>query len=122
MRLLTTILLSALFMLVASKELTYLAIFKANQTYIAENYCVNKGVKSCAGHCKLKQIIAKDLNEDRDSQVPIQMQEPVEWYYLPTELADWNFDLLLSKKLAFYDYQHNLSSLYRASLLRPPIV
>ena len=54
------------------KEAVYIALFQANQAYIAENFCENKNIlediseRTCQGKCYVQKIIVEQ-NENQDT-------------------------------------------------------
>ena len=59
--------------LLTVKEAVYIALFQANQNYIAENFCENKSIleeiseRTCQGKCYVQKIIVKNTNQDTNS-------------------------------------------------------
>jgi hypothetical protein len=59
--------------LLTVKEAVYIALFQANQNYIAENFCENKSIleeiseRTCQGKCYVQKIIVENTNQDTNS-------------------------------------------------------
>ncbi len=61
--------------LITLKEAVYIALFQANQDYIAENYCENKDIlqeiseRTCQGKCYVQKVIVESNNNDSQNQI-----------------------------------------------------
>lgn len=61
--------------LITVKEAVYIALFQANQDYIAENLCENKDItqdiseRTCQGKCYVQKVIVESNQNDSDNQI-----------------------------------------------------
>ena len=79
--------------LLTVKEAVYIALFQANQNYIAENFCENKSIleeiseRTCQGKCYVQKIIIENTNQDTNS------------HFVPT--LDWKKTTLIVNYFTF---------------------
>lgn len=70
MKIVLTTSLLFLISLITVKEVVYIALFKANQSYIALNYCENDDLldkiseKTCQGKCYVQKIIVENNSQN----------------------------------------------------------
>lgn len=61
--------------LITVKEAVYIALFQANQDYIAENFCENKDItqdiseRVCQGKCYVQKVIVESNQNDSQDQI-----------------------------------------------------
>jgi hypothetical protein len=61
--------------LITIKEAVYIALFQANQDYIAENFCENKNIledikdRTCQGKCYVQKIIVENNTDDTNNHL-----------------------------------------------------
>lgn len=61
--------------LITVKEAVYIALFQANQDYIAENLCENKDItqdiseRTCQGKCYVQKVIVESNQNNSDNQL-----------------------------------------------------
>ena len=78
MKIVLTTSLLFLISLITVKEMVYIALFKANQSYIALNYCENDDLldnisnRTCQGKCYVQKIIVENNSESstNDQAIP----------------------------------------------------
>lgn len=87
--------------LITVKEAVYIALFQANQDYIAENLCENKDItqeiseRTCQGKCYVQNIIIESNDNSSENQI------------IPT--LEWEKTNLIINKITF-NFPENLIS------------
>jgi hypothetical protein len=117
------VLLTILFISVGFRDVLSILYFYSNQSYIANNLCINKDQpeKNCHGKCYLSQLLNEN-NDGKDESPPInRLFDRFELKVLPSEISDHGFLIERLKGKANWAFRNLLyQSDYFHSLFQPP--
>jgi len=121
MKQLFSILLAILIFVLATKDVgTYLA-FKVNQTFIANNWCVNINTPeaNCCGKCFLKNELKSNQEGEQESNNPLVLEEKAEHSYY-TNISSTLSNKTRQKPNNNFDYYFLEGQLFTYNFLDPP--
>jgi hypothetical protein len=114
------ILLAVILVFAPVKNLFWISYFGVNQTYIAENLCIEKDadVNNCQGQCFLENKISEDDSDENNSPESYVLNELLPNIYLENEtilegqaITETNNEIIYKD---FYSFN------YTNSLFKPP--
>ncbi|MFK7948915.1 MAG: hypothetical protein AB8G11_15080 [Saprospiraceae bacterium] len=82
--------------LITVKEAVYIALFQANQSYIAANYCENDNIldkiseRTCQGKCYVQKIIVEN---NTDNSTNNHFVPTLDWEKTNLIIQDFNFSI-----------------------------
>ncbi len=121
MKQLFSILLSTLILILATKDIGTYVAFKLNQSFIADNWCINinKPKVNCCGKCFLKKEIKENQESEKEkSKLPLLKETTKVLYYAGIDLLKTKDRL--KKSNPNFDYKSLVNQLFTYNFLDPP--
>ena len=117
-----TICLLTLIALVVLKDLVIYLSFKANQSYIAENLCINRvnEISMCYGSCVLEKVMSE--SKEQESENPMTFQEDRQNFQLLVPHSALIKDKLLNKTTRNFKQKYWLHEAHLKEIFHPPQV